>query len=79
MLCIALLSVYNLKSAQMNMQHSVIQELMFYEFKLGSNDTEVTKNIFCDKVEDAVDQSRDEPDGSRNFARIARPLTIRQS
>ena len=38
------------------MQHSLIQELMLYEFGLNLNDTEVMKNI-CIKSEDAVDHS----------------------
>ena len=34
----------------MNVQHSLIQELMFYELELNHNITEATKNICCAKV-----------------------------
>ena len=50
--CALLHSVWNLKSTQRNMQHSLIQEL--YEFKLGYNAPEATKIICCVKGEDAV-------------------------
>ena len=33
----------DLKSAQMNVQHSLIQELMLYQFKQGHNAVEETK------------------------------------
>ena len=41
----------DLKAAQMNMQW----ELMVYEFKLGHDSVETTKNICCAKDEGAVD------------------------
>ena len=41
----------------MNMQCSLIQELMFYEFKLGSNAAQATKIICCVKGESAVDHN----------------------
>ena len=49
--------ICDLKATQMNIQYSLILELMFYNFKLGHNVTEVTKNISCVKGESAVDQS----------------------
>ena len=39
----------------MNMQYDLIQELMLYEFELGDNTTESTKNIWCAKYEGTVD------------------------
>ena len=50
-------SLYDLKTVQMNMQHSLIQEFMLYKFKLGHNSIETTKNITCVKGEGAVDHS----------------------
>ena len=57
--CCALLQFgCDLKAAQMNMQHSLIQEFMFDKFKLGHHNTvEATKNICCMKGEDVVDLS----------------------
>ena len=46
----------NLKAAQTNVQHILIQELMLYEFELVDNTVEVTKNI-CAKCEGAVGHS----------------------
>ena len=37
-------SMSDIKDAQMNMQCILIHEFMFYEFKLGHNATEETKN-----------------------------------
>ena len=42
----------NFKATQMNVKHSLIQEIMFYEFKLGHNTTEAAKNISCVKCEE---------------------------
>ena len=42
---------------QMNLKHSLIQELVLYMFKLGYNAMEETKNICCVKCEGAVDHS----------------------
>ena len=42
----------NLETTQINVLHSLIRELMLYEFVL-----ETTKNICCVKVESAVDSS----------------------
>ena len=53
--CASFHSMYDLKSAQMNVQHGLIQELMHYEFELGHNTTEIRKNICCVKGESAVD------------------------
>ena len=39
------------------MEHSLIWELMIYEFKLDYNTTETTKNICCARGEGAVDHS----------------------
>ena len=44
-----LYSVYDLKSAQMNVQ--CFQEFMLYKFELGYNAMETTKNICCTKGE----------------------------
>ena len=41
----------------MNVQCSLIQELMVYEFELGHNSAEATKNISCAKSEGIVDHS----------------------
>ena len=40
----------DLKTAQMNVQHNLIQELMLYKFKLGYNTEEAIKNIYYKKV-----------------------------
>ena len=53
--CALLHCVCDLKSSQMNMQFGLIWEFMFYEFKLGHNDTELIKNIWYVKGEGAVD------------------------
>ena len=41
----------------MNVQSSLIQELMLYEFELRNNITEATKNICWAECEGAVDYS----------------------
>ena len=43
---------------QMNVQYSLIQEFMFYEFKLGHSTVAATQNICCTKSEDAVIHSK---------------------
>ena len=43
--CILLYFVRDLKPAWMNVQHSLIQELMLYEFKRDYNVEETAKNI----------------------------------
>ena len=43
--CAFLHSVCDLKATQMNVQHSLIQELRLFESELGHNAAEVTKNI----------------------------------
>ena len=40
---------------EMNVQRSILQEPMLYEFELSHNISEPTKNIRCAKGEDAVD------------------------
>ena len=55
--CSLTYSVYALKAAQINVQCSLILELMFYKFELGHNATEATKNICHVKGEGTVDQS----------------------
>ena len=56
--CCALLhSVSDLKATQMNVQHSLIQELLLYKFELGHKATEATKNICCAKDEGTVGHS----------------------
>ena len=47
-------TVCELKAAQMNIQYCLIWEFIFYEFKLGHNAGETTKNV---KAEDTVDHS----------------------
>lgn len=47
--------VCDLKSTQINVEYSLIQELMFYKFKLSHNAMEATKLIHCVKGEGAVD------------------------
>ena len=49
-------SVCDLKSAQRNMQPSLIQEFMLYDFKVGHNADEATKNISCVKSEGTVNR-----------------------
>ena len=44
----------DLKAAHMNWQCSLIWEFMLYEFKLGYNTMETTKNICCAKGEATV-------------------------
>ena len=44
-------SIHDLKVKQMNVQYGLIQEFRLYEFKLGNNTTEATKNICCVKGE----------------------------
>ena len=41
----------------MNVQYSLIWELILYEFELGHNAAEATKNIFCDIGEGVFDHS----------------------
>ena len=41
----------------MNVQYSLIWELMLYEFEQGHNSVEATKTICCVKGEDTVDPS----------------------
>ena len=54
--CALIHSVWDLKAAQINVQRTLIRELVFYEFKLGHNATEVTKNI-CAKSGGLIDHS----------------------
>ena len=46
-----------MKATQMNMQHSLIWELMFYKLELGHNAAEAIKNICYAKSEGKVDHS----------------------
>ena len=55
--CALLHSMCDLKFTQMNMQHSLIWELMLYKYKLSHNTMEATKNICCAKGEEVVDHS----------------------
>ena len=50
-------SVCDLKAAKINMQHSLISELILYKFKLGHNTTETTKNFCGIKSEGTIDNS----------------------
>ena len=42
------------KTPQMDVQCSLIRELMLFAFELGSNPMDPTKSIFCEKGEKAV-------------------------
>ena len=53
-MCIVSLHAY-LKAAWMNVQHRLIQELMFYKFQLSYKIVEATKNTYKTKDEGAVD------------------------
>ena len=53
--CALVLSMCESKATQMNVQHSLIHELILYKFKLGYNSAEVTKNICWVKGESAVE------------------------
>ena len=55
--CALLHFMFDLKASQINEQHSLIQKLMFYKFKLGHNAAEATENICCMKSEDEVDHN----------------------
>ena len=48
----------DLKAIQMNVQCSLIQEFMLYEFKLDHNAAEATKNICDVKDKSVVDYSK---------------------
>ena len=52
--------VCDLKAALINMQYSLIQELILCKFKLGHNATVATENIYCIKGEGAIDQMFEE-------------------
>ena len=56
-MCIASVCVCDLKTAQINMQHNLIQKIMLHQFALGYNTMEVIKNICYTKSEGAVDHS----------------------
>ena len=47
----------DLKAALKNMQRILIRRLIFYEFELGQNVAEASKNIYFAKGEDAADHS----------------------
>ena len=55
--CALLHSVFDLKATEINMQPSLIWELMLYKFKLSHNTAEATKNICYAKDEGTVDHS----------------------
>ena len=55
--CALLHLICNLKAVQMNMQHSLITELMLYGVEQSYNTAEVAKNSCCVKSEGAVDHS----------------------
>ena len=55
--CILFHSVLNLNVIQMNVQCSLIWELMLYEFEMGHNAMEATKNICWVKVEGENDHN----------------------
>ena len=58
--CYALLHfIYDSKDVQMNVQHSLIQEFMFYEFELGYSFAEASKTICYAKDESTVDHNTD--------------------
>ena len=70
--CVLLHSMCDLKATQMNVQCTLIQELIFYEFDLGYNAVKVTYKICCVKGEDAVDQST-EPSSGKPKTRDSTP------
>ena len=74
MFCITLLC--DLKAAQMNMQHSLIQKLMLNEFELGHYAFEAIKNICYVIDECAIDLSKQI--FHENFPQVARTSMIRQ-
>ena len=47
----------DLRAAQMKVQYSLIQELIFYKYEVGYNAIKATKNICCAKSEDTLDHS----------------------
>ena len=53
--CALLNSVFDLKTAQMNVPHRLTWELMLHKFELGHIVAEVTKNIYCTKDGGTVD------------------------
>ena len=55
--CALFHSVCDLKVALMNMQRSLIWELMLYEFELGYNAAEVIKDICYPKGKSSVNHS----------------------
>ena len=57
----------------MNVQHSLIWELILYEFKLGHNTTEVTKNTYCMKGEGPVDYNSSNQMVSKILLRLQEP------
>ena len=52
--CALLHFVCDWKAAQINVQFSLIQQLMLYKIKQGHKDMEATKNIYYAKGESAV-------------------------
>ena len=83
--CALLHSKCNLKAAQMNVQHSLIRELMVYKFELSHKNVETIKNICCAKGEAEVDLSTVTRwfmkfySGCKNLddqARLSRPKTV---
>ena len=52
--------------------HSLIEELMLYNFEQGPSTVEATKNIYYVKGESAVITVQ-KSDGSRNFTWVAKP------
>ena len=55
--CALLDSLVDLKAAEMDMECSLIWELMLHKFELGHKAAEATKNICCVKSEGAIDHS----------------------
>ena len=55
--CALLHSVCDLKAAQMNMQSSLIQELLLYKFKLSYNTVKAIKNNCYTKGESTFDHN----------------------
>ena len=69
--CALLHSICDLKAAHMNIQHSLIYALMFYEFQLGHNATEAAKNICCIKFKVQLITVQ-KPDRSRIVAQVTK-------
>ena len=76
--CALLHSMCVLMTAQVNVQHNQISELILNDFKPGHNTVETSKNVCFTKGEGAVDHSI-ETRCLKNFAWVAKTLMIVQA